>query len=312
MKTKIHTISKEELFKCFSNKGFVYKNPAPHPHIEEAEENLDKLLKVSEITKASIVCIDTYKYSLNDIKRILLIPLVIQAVHVMTMDILRENELFLFEGLDDPVVADTGDGAICIFPTPLHAISYIMWYEVALKLYNTYHLSPEIREIVGKLSVRYTTSYDQVVKIGDNYYGPAIINAARMISTDRLNRCLIDEYSIDWFNRYFNGIESFITLSKMEIRRIMETIFPEEKFDQSNQTESIFQLFFDKHWGIKFCNVQHIGELKIKDTKISIYNLYILVLAGLQPRLDHKEDEEVKLSVSIGNMNPIGIGENFG
>ncbi|TGK23322.1 hypothetical protein EHQ05_19210 [Leptospira yasudae] len=312
MKNKIYSVSKEAVFECFPNKGFIYKNPAPIPDVEESEAKIRDLLQISNASKASIVCIDAYKYSKNDLQRIFLIPLVIQSLHDMTLSILKENELFLFKDIDEPLVSDTGDGAICVFPTPLHAILYILWYEVALQLYNTYHISPGIREIVGKLSVRYSTSYDEIIKIGNNYYGPAIISAARMISSDRLNRCLIDEYSVDWFTRYFNGIENLIMISKMEVRKIMEFIYPNDDFSQDGNLFSIFFRSPDKHWGIKTCNLQHIGEMKIKDAQISVYNLHILVLAGLLIRPDHeKEDEEVKLSVSIGNTNPMGLGGNY-
>ncbi|MBM9502849.1 hypothetical protein JWG44_21585 [Leptospira sp. 201903071] len=312
MKTKINTISENDLFGCFPDKGFVYKNPAPEPNIEGVQERLDELLQLSNVTKASVVCIDVYKYSQNELRKLFVIPSVIKAIHKMTIDILIENEAFLFEDIDDPIVADTGDGLICVFPTPIHSISYIMWFEVALRLYNTYHLSPGIREIVGKLSIRYSTSYDSIIKIEDKYYGPAIINASRMISRDRLNRCLIDEYSIDWFTRNFNGIENIIMLSKYEIQAVMRIVCPGESFSKESNLKSIFDLVVDMHWGIKACDIQHIGELKIKETKISIYNLYIQLLAGLMKRPEYeKEDEEVKLSVSIGNSNPIGISENF-
>lgn len=45
-----------------------------------------------------------------------------------------------------------------------------------------------------------------------NFYGSAIINCARIISKDRLNRCLIDAETNKWFLHNTNGIETLTCL----------------------------------------------------------------------------------------------------
>ncbi|MBX7086657.1 MAG: hypothetical protein K1X70_09530 [Leptospirales bacterium] len=284
MKLTINAIVQGQITQLLSQIGPLGQIIVPDPDTTRLERNLDTLLNVDNPSKVSVLAMDGYRYSQGSFRQQATIPIVLWGLHDLTMRVLKANERFLFYS-DDPPKIDLGDGGFLIFPTPLHSLLYAVWFEVGLRLYNTYHISPEFRKLVGPLTMRYSIAYNDLIQVDSNYYGPAIITAARIISRDRLNRCLLDQGSVDWFMRYFNGVENLQLISLPEVMNILKEIYGKlyhpPQLNAQSET-SLFQLLKDKHWGFRSIHIQSIGDLPIKGGNIGVHNLCVQALAGLQ------------------------------
>ncbi|PKA10407.1 hypothetical protein CH372_19550 [Leptospira meyeri] len=326
MKLKIKKIKKSELLNLLTTKGFVYKNFVPTPDVTNINKALDKMFEDKESSKASVVCLDLYKYSQKNLQQQILIPGLMHDLHKFTIGNLFKYEGYIFENImlrieeleniddlgKDIKYIDNGDGFFIIFPNPLYSLLYIIWFEISLRFYNTYHLSPEFREITGQLIIRYSISYDILVEfINDknnglnNFYGPALINAGRIISKDKLNRLLIDENVVNWFLRYFNGIENLLSLNVHDIINIIKSAYNINIEYPSGEYFSILDNLKEKHWGIRSIDLLKVGEIQIKNGTIQIHNLHIQAQSALLP--NKSDEEEVKITVTIGNLNPIDL-----
>lgn len=307
---KFNEIKESEFLNILGDPDFIYETPVPEiskSEIEKTKEKINEILNKFSNKKLCVLGIDTYKYSLRPLDQQILLPLVLKDAFKKTKNVLIANEAFLFGTKDDIEIPfiDQGDGGFYIFNTPLHALTFAIWFECILRFYNSYHFNTTLRSVIDSITVRYSITFDNLINIDNNFYGPAIINSSRILSKDKLNRFLADNNIIEWFLKNFNGIENLQYFSTTEIEKISNKVFPDYIYKSLKFNNSIYSLFKDKHYGIKSCDIQHIGEIEVKDRFLSVFNIYMQVCAGIIPKLP--EHEEVKITASLGNLNSVGL-----
>jgi hypothetical protein len=250
---------------------------------------------------------------MKDIHVQVLLPFLLSELHANTVEKLIKHEPYIFEDYlqEDIPRIDTGDGGFIIFNNPLCGLLYTIYFQFNLDLFNTYHVTPEFRDLIGSIEVRYSMAYDKLFKSENNFYGPSIINSARINSKDKLCRFLIDQNSKDWFTEYFNGIENICQLNDVEVKNILFKAFNLSKGELIYKVSSIFTKHKDKHWGIKNINLIDIGKIQSKDQIIYIYSLHLQILfAMLHPNSNGNEiDKDVKITSTLGNLSTVGLGE---
>ena len=191
---------------------------------------------------------------------------------------------------------DTGDGGFLIFENPFHSIIFSIYFQANIKRYNSGHaLTKEIRKIVGLLTLRYSLTYDEVYKYSNNHYGTGIINNARILSKDKLNRFLVDSNTINWFDMEFNGIENLMSIEVTDFKLIDFFIDFEEIKDENDRISVLFEKDVSKFLSV---DVLHIGEIRSKLDVINVYSLHmqIQVISGGDKKFN-------VYTVSIGNLN---------
>jgi len=194
----------------------------------------------------------------------------------------------------------TGDGGFQILDTPLHAVTLAVNYELFLRYYNSYHFYPKLRKAIGPIALRYTISSGTIFQFDNNYFGPGIINCARMLSKDSLNRCLLDQNTNDWFMHNMMGVENLQFVSIDDI-----ATYPQFALYEKADTEAYEMIFpYKKDFSFQkiiSTDVQRIGEIKAKNTTLNIYNLHLQYLGSI------KEVKDKPIVVTIGNLNLSGI-----
>lgn len=268
------------------------------------EEISEASLKVYE-TKA-VLGVDIYKYSEYPPAQQMFIPILFESLYNDTIKNCIAKEPFLFQnyskdeqGFQSKFIS-TGDGGFQIFDNPFEAIVFSIYFQLHIKRFNsggdgsyTDNLK-KIRLLVGKIELRYAITFDNIYGLGNNFYGPAIINNARVLSKDNLNRLLIDENTLEWFDFNINSVENLSEILKKDFKSI--DYF--KSYDMTLDTN-----LFNRNT-IKTVDVLKIGTIKIKNTELRIYNLHIQ--AGL---LSGKVDptKYKYYSMTLGNLNTKGI-----
>ena len=167
-------------------------------------------------------------------------------------------------------------------------------------------------------------------------YGTAIINNARIMSKDKLNRLLIDETTYDWFLKELNGVENiknFVSVNLQKNNRIIalkdkdyEIDDPldllkskyenslvlgvwkenESKKDLAKGNLDLSRELFDVITNV-IC--QKLEQINVKDDSFKVYNLFIQYRLNIDndENITPKEYYEEALSVSLGNLNTNGI-----
>jgi hypothetical protein len=175
---------------------------------------------------------------------------------------------------------------------------------MVIRAYNSYHLYPKLRNIIGSLSLRYAVSYDTIFHFDNNYYGSAIINNARILDKDTLNRCLIDQQTYDWFLISIDGLENLQVLTIEEIANIYDFLDYDRKFISEGENE-ILDNNTSRRTGIINSDILKVGQILSKQTLINIYNLHLQVT--MQIYSDRKVESKRTITVSLGNLNTSGI-----
>lgn len=263
------------------------KNDLKHNYSSFSETDkgyeVDYLSNSIKTEKKSILGIDIYQYSQFEEPFQHYIPIIFKILMNLTKASILKYDSLLFQKhinnskLDIHFI-DSGDGGFFVFDNPLLALAFAIHFQEALTNYNTYHLYRKLRINVGEIFLRYSITYDSLFQMDDNFYGAAIINNSRILSKDKLNRCLFDQNTHDWFLKYFNSIEqlSFITdneLKKVEVfkdydfQKLLTIEFSALSKSGTNGVQT---------YGIKNIYSQKIGLIKSKNKFISIYNLQIL------------------------------------
>jgi len=213
-------------------------------------DSIDKELQSLHADKflaSAVLGIDIYKYSKYSGFRQVLIPVLFDSLYQDTIEHCSCGELFLFQNEVQYNVSEnivdikenetlksfygnnipTGDGCFQIFKTPIQALVFAIYFQLNINHFNAYNDSAELREYVGDLCVRYTLTYGDVYRydngIISNWYGRPIINNARILSKDKLNRFLVDLSVIDWFQRRMVGIEH---IGKYNLNMLKQQIDP--------------------------------------------------------------------------------------
>lgn len=273
-------------------------------HLSKALEN-----------KYTIIGIDFYRYSEYMQLEQTLIPNLFSEIYRETNSLILQNFKYLFQkhktdsniykGDFEEYFIGTGDGGYQILETPLHGIAYISIFEAIVRLYNSRKFMSKVYDLIGPITLRYAMTYDDLFKYNKSYYGNAIINNARIISRDKLNRFLIDENSYKWFQLRCIGIENIGTLDLEVISKYSEF----KDYNDSYRSEDGNELFYSSkgrniNEGIKGVDIQKLGILSEKNSKLDVYNVCIQV----HSRYGHfLQENEREFAYTIGNQNSNGL-----
>ncbi len=310
MAKPIKVFSQEEIQHILSyhDQRIIFEKTNNIPNEAELRELLNEYVDYQNINTRSVLGIDIYQYSTYGEFEQTLIPFIFKSLFASTIRLCLENHKYIFQEYDEARInrnfISTGDGGFLIFSTPLHALLFAINFALILRVYNAYHYFPKLRHIIGGMSVRYAITYDKIYSFENNFYGRAIINCARILQRDSLNRCLIEENVHRWFTLNMEGIENLQVISIEEIANI--SYFQE--YNQSLLTTSRDEIFgkeSTRRKGVINSDILKIGKIMSKETEISIYNLHLQISQRL--RNDDDATQEKLVTVSLGNLNTSGI-----
>jgi hypothetical protein len=261
---------------------------------------IENVLEKNILVKATFG-FDVYKYSkMNNIQQLLLSYLLEHLISA-TCEHIKNYESYFFTDTEIKYLNDTkistGDGYYLFFENPLLAIIFAIYFNSNLQRINSnYPLFSHISDILGTISIRYCITYDELFNYNNVFWGKGIINCARILSLDKLNRFLIDNKSYDWFIKNTNGIETLKVLDHKDLE-----LFKKNKTGQDY--ESI--VFSDDQKMLKCINtldVQKLGNHSLKEDVFDIYNVY------LQSTLTSQADTFIQKYVcSLGNTSSFGL-----
>ncbi|MEZ7892013.1 MAG: hypothetical protein QMC67_09700 [Candidatus Wallbacteria bacterium] len=284
-----------------------YERTSKKPDSGDLLNALKRYIDEDNLSQKTVLGIDIYKYSGYPTLQQALVPLIFKMLYNETIGFCIEGNPFLFQKYTHKTFEShfisTGDGGFQIFDTPLHAIVFTLNFAVALRAYNSFHFYPKLRDIIGEINLRYSFTIDDVYRFDHNYYGASIINNARVLSKDSLDRVLMDGNTYNWFMLNINGIENLQTLRLIDIAELYDFQGYDKKFIA--QPNILFAKEQANESGITAVDVLKIGTITAKETKISIYNLHLQVQMVVT---DDRDPEKSKfLTVSLGNLNTAGI-----
>jgi hypothetical protein len=278
------------------------------------ECDLNKYLKeyvdVRKISNKSVLGIDIFQYSSYGEFEQTLIPFLVKKMLHTTIELCLEHHPFIFQKYSREIIESnfisTGDGGFLIFDNPMHSLLFASNFAVVLRVYNAFHFFPRLRKIIGGMSVRYAITYDKIYKYAGNFFGRAIINNARILAKDNLNRCLIDQYSNTWFTTNIEGVENLQVMTLDDIVNIHEFSQPDYDKEILKTTEDkIFSWQPTRKVGIINSDILKIGMIRSKEAELNVYNLHIQVSLTLINDDDPNQSKVV--TVSLGNLNTTGI-----
>jgi len=278
------------------------------PDSEDLYEAIASYINLNSFTKRSVLGIDIYRYGLYKHLEQVLIPPLFKILFEKAIRLCLENNQFIFqrytrEKIEKSFIS-TGDGGFVIFDTPLHALFFAINFEMVVRAYNSYHLYPKLRNIIGSISLRYAITYDTIFLFDNNFYGSAIINNARILDKDTLNRCLIDQQSYDWFLVNIDGLENLQVFDIEQIANIYEFLDYERCYIDEGENE-IINRESSRDSGIINSDILKIGQIHSKESLINIYNLHLQVTMSVFA--DNKKEVRRVMTVSLGNLNTSGI-----
>jgi hypothetical protein len=311
MKNHITTIEHETILDILNryDNRVIFEKTNVVPDETEMLEELRQCIDIDGLTSKSVLGLDIYQYSSYGEFEQMLIPFLFKTMLSTTIDLCLTNHPFIFQKYSREIIEksfiSTGDGGFLIFDTPLHALLFASNYAIVLRIYNAFHFFPRLRKIIGGISTRYAITYDKVYSYNDNHYGRAIINNARILSRDSLNRCLIDEHVHRWFTVNIDGIENLQVLNIEDISNIHEFSVGYNRMPLATMSDKIFGREANRHEGIINSDILKIGKIKAKETDINIYNLHLQVTMSLVNNDD--ESQKKIVTVSLGNLNTSGI-----
>lgn len=279
--------------------------------IPESQDLYDKLRKYvgyGDIARKAVLGIDIYKYSSYGVFEQTLIPFLFKTLYDMTINLCIQNHRFIFQKYTKEDFSknfiSTGDGGYLMLDTPLHCLIFAINFAVVLRTYNAYHVYPKLRKIIGGISMRYAITLEKVYMFGQNYYGRGIINCARILVKDDLNRCLFDENVHSWFTINMEGIENLQVISIQDIANIYDFKGYNREILKQHPDE-IFEHDISRRYGIINADILKIGKISSKETDISIYNVHLQVTLNLTNDDDPKQKKTI--TISLGNLNTSGI-----
>jgi hypothetical protein len=257
--------------------------------------------------KSKIVTVlgfDIYKYSKYKNLEQSLIPCVFKAIYNATIYNCITLEKYFFQKYKEKddfikLLIDTGDGGFQIFENPIEALIFAIYFQTNLRSFNSFWFYDKLREIIGEITLRYALTTDTLYEFENNYYGAAIINNARIMSKDRLNRFLIDDFTIKWFDRNIKGIENIQKLCINDFEKI-------KSFDiygtiSEEKSCLIFPKKGESHH-ILNSDILRIGEIEAKGDPFSVYSFHC------QVSLTNLEEKGFnQYTVTLGNLNSTGL-----
>ena len=278
------------------------------PDSEDLHEALANYIDLRSFVRRAVLGIDIYRYGNYKHLEQVMIPPLFKILFDKAIRLCLENNQFVFQRFTTERIEksfiSTGDGGFVIFDTPMHALFFAINFEMVVRAYNSYHLFPKLRNIIGSISLRYAISYDTIFHFDNNYYGSAIINNARILDRDTLNRCLIDQQTYDWFLINIDGLENLQVYTINQIANIYEFLDYDRTYIKDGENE-ILGKHTDRYSGIINSDVLKIGQIQSKESQINIYNLHMQV--SMRIYADNKKEIRRTITVSLGNLNTSGI-----
>jgi hypothetical protein len=327
---QMHSIDREALIKLFDCEHSVIagEKGSAIQDTEIQEKDFENVVDFEGLVhqKKAVLGIDIYQYSQYEERKQIVIPFVFQRLLVRTFNVCLATEPFLFQKYNEKsfenrltkfleTFIDTGDGGFLILDTPLHAVVFAMYFEAILRNYNSRFIYEKLNRFTDSILLRYAITYGSVYKIEsekeryfNNFYGAAIINCARIISKDRLNRCLIDAPTFDWFLYNTNGIETLICLPLSQLsksRDFSDYSFPENA--GHSPSYCLPEKRTEGSKGIERVDVLKIGEIQAKSQILSVFNLQLQFSYKL-PFDSPESGKDVNFfTATLGNLNTQGI-----
>lgn len=302
-----HNVIKEILLK--NDHRVIFEKTNVIPDEKALLSELKEKVNIEQVNRKSVLGLDIYQYSSYGEFEQMLIPFLFKTMFSTTIDLCLENHPFIFQKYTKETIEksfiSTGDGGFLIFDNPLHSLLFACNYAIVLRIYNAFHFFPRLRKIIGGLSTRYAITYDRIYTYNDNFYGRAIINNSRILSSDSLNRCLIDEHAHRWFTLNTDGIENLQVITIEDVSHIYEFSSGYDYSMLSIKDDKIFGHKASRNEGIINSDILKIGKIKAKETDISIYNLHLQVSMSLVN--DDDPNQKKVVTVSLGNLNTTGI-----
>ena len=271
--------------------------------LKHAEDQLSDLID-NAVDKRTVVGFDVYRYSSYSKVPQVLVPHVLSVLIETTLRDLDQHEAAFFSESYriDPArdLIDTGDGGYVIFPDPLRALVFLMYFQSNLLIYNTGNRWPEFTWITRGLSIRYAMTFNAVYLYKNKWFGPAIIHNARILAADRLNRLLVDDNVKEWFDLTTNGVETLSMIPMTDLRKVR---FGHTLPDDTSRRSFLFPQSITHVNTIRSVNLSRVGEIIQKGQTLSVHNLH------LQFYLTRPSAEINKHVVTLGNLNSSGLGE---
>lgn len=278
------------------------------PDDEELYQKIEEYINVKGFNRKSVLGIDIYRYGLYRHLEQTLIPSVFKILFQKAIRLCLENNQFVFQNYSkerfEKSFISTGDGGFLILDTPLHALFFAINFESLVRSYNAYHHYPKLRNIIGSISLRYAITYDTIYHFDDNYYGTSIINNARMLEKDTLNRCLIDQNTYNWFLINIDGIENLQVLTILELANIFEFQDYDKEIIRTGENEIITNKV-DRNTGIINSDVLKIGQIRSKELDLNIYNIHLQIT--IKAFADSNKEIKRTITISLSNLNTTGI-----
>jgi hypothetical protein len=272
----------------------------------EYKEALKNFFNPPKVERQAVLGIDIYRYSKFPITQQNYIPFIFKHLYERTIKICTDHLSYFFQRYSQEQFKEclipTGDGGFVILCTPLHCLLFAITFEMSLHSYNSFSVFQRLRQFTGEISLRYAITYDDLYKFEDNYYGTALIDCARILSKDRLNRCLYDANVNNWFLSRLGGVETLQILTTQRISQLPDF----SDYDESKLNDVL--LLSNKEGAISaFRTVisSKIGTITSKDTNLDLYNLFVQI--AIAESADEKPEFKKPYIVSIGNQNSSGL-----
>jgi hypothetical protein len=309
-KSTLKTLSFDTITEILENKDnrVVFEKTNIIPEYRELQSELRKYISYEKISRKSVLGIDMFQYSSYGEFEQTLIPFLFKILFEATSKLCLKNHKFIFQKYSIERIErnfiSTGDGGFLLLDNPLQSVLFASNFAVILRAYNAFHFYPKLRRIIGGISMRYAITYGKVYKFSDNYFGRGIINNARIIAKDNLNRCLIDEHVHSWFTTNLDGVENLQIVTLEDIANIFE-FNKNYNRDLVKENDEIFENETSRKYGIINSDILKVGVIKSKETAISVYNLHLQVTIRLYK--DDNPNQNRLITVSLGNLNTSGI-----
>jgi hypothetical protein len=278
-----------------------FKPESLFENIEDVETL--KSLPNDYIESKVILGIDIYRYSQYPVTEQIYIPVLFNALYDAAVANIQREEKFifqeygqLFEDFREHFIS-TGDGGFQIFSNPIQAIVFALCFQINVRRFisgsNKFPFRKKLHKIIDNIELRYAITSDLIYRYKSSFFGPGIINNARILAKDNLNRLLIDENTIKWFTNNINSVENLLHIDKKSF--LLTDYFKNYNIDLSTH------LFNPNRF--RTVDVLKIGRITSKATFLDVYNLHIQAILPLA--IDkHQYNQFV---ISLGNLNTAGI-----
>lgn len=312
MNNPIKELSYEQINRILNEKDHrvIFRKTNIIPEDEDLFQELSAYVDYDRIPHKSVLGIDIYQYSTGySVLEQSLIPFLFSRFMEIAIEQCFVNHRYIFQKYNPKRIHDhfisTGDGGFFIFDTPLHSMLFAINFAIILRVYNAFHFYPKLRRIIGSINLRYAITHDNVYKFGNNFFGRAIINCARILQRDNLNRCLIDQNVNKWFLVNIGGIENLQVLTMTEVSNIQEFLNDYDVSILDDSPDEIFGIIEKRTYGIINSDILKIGIIQSKSTELNIYLLHLQVALKL---INDDDPEQTKVfTISLGNLNTTGI-----